>query len=161
MILVRHWPLKFGSSSRRWENFETNAEHCNCEQFSYQNLTMACTHTLCFSEIAELMAVKSKHGAGGEYSPDWKPKVCPARIDLSYPLSTSAGTSGARSTSTSSRRTCTAATCETGLENSTSEDGYSQESSPEVTAGCTSGPSRGSKTHTLLVDLETLVTANV
>ncbi|KZT43281.1 hypothetical protein SISSUDRAFT_997473 [Sistotremastrum suecicum HHB10207 ss-3] len=26
-------------------------------------------------EIAELMAVKSKHGAGGEYSPDWKPKV--------------------------------------------------------------------------------------
>ncbi|KIJ28575.1 hypothetical protein M422DRAFT_37322 [Sphaerobolus stellatus SS14] len=26
-------------------------------------------------EIAELMAVKSKHGAGGEYAPDWKPKV--------------------------------------------------------------------------------------
>lgn len=25
-------------------------------------------------EIAELMAVKSKHGAGGEYSPDWRPK---------------------------------------------------------------------------------------
>ncbi|KAF8581198.1 hypothetical protein K439DRAFT_1647953 [Ramaria rubella] len=25
-------------------------------------------------EIAELMAVKSKHGAGGEYSPDWKPR---------------------------------------------------------------------------------------
>ncbi|KAF8509661.1 hypothetical protein BU17DRAFT_77819 [Hysterangium stoloniferum] len=25
-------------------------------------------------EIAELMAVKSKHGAGGEYAPDWKPK---------------------------------------------------------------------------------------
>ncbi|KAG1850851.1 hypothetical protein DFJ58DRAFT_793310 [Suillus subalutaceus] len=24
-------------------------------------------------EIAELMAVKSKHGAGGEYSPDWGP----------------------------------------------------------------------------------------
>ncbi|KAG0700931.1 hypothetical protein DFH29DRAFT_929341 [Suillus ampliporus] len=24
-------------------------------------------------EIAELMAVKSKHGAGGEYSPDWRP----------------------------------------------------------------------------------------
>ncbi|KAM6501405.1 hypothetical protein JOM56_004419 [Amanita muscaria] len=24
-------------------------------------------------EIAELMAVKSKHGAGGEYSPDWQP----------------------------------------------------------------------------------------
>ncbi|KAF8478825.1 hypothetical protein JB92DRAFT_3133826 [Gautieria morchelliformis] len=29
-------------------------------------------------EIAELMAVKSKHGAGGEYSPDWKPKEQPA-----------------------------------------------------------------------------------
>ncbi|ETW77500.1 hypothetical protein HETIRDRAFT_421624 [Heterobasidion irregulare TC 32-1] len=26
-------------------------------------------------EIAELMAVKSKHGAGGEYSPDWRPKM--------------------------------------------------------------------------------------
>ncbi|KAA1474583.1 hypothetical protein DENSPDRAFT_841187 [Dentipellis sp. KUC8613] len=25
-------------------------------------------------EIAELMALKSKHGAGGEYSPDWRPK---------------------------------------------------------------------------------------
>ncbi|KAI0942825.1 hypothetical protein AcV7_002129 [Taiwanofungus camphoratus] len=25
-------------------------------------------------EIAELMAVKSKHGAGGEYTPDWRPK---------------------------------------------------------------------------------------
>ncbi|EED79345.1 predicted protein [Postia placenta Mad-698-R] len=24
-------------------------------------------------EIAELMALKSKHGAGGEYTPDWKP----------------------------------------------------------------------------------------
>ena len=28
-----------------------------------------------FSEIAELMSVKSKFGAGGEYVPDWKPKV--------------------------------------------------------------------------------------
>ncbi|KAH9996223.1 hypothetical protein BJV77DRAFT_1059446 [Russula vinacea] len=26
-------------------------------------------------EIAELMAVKAKHSAGGEYSPDWRPKV--------------------------------------------------------------------------------------
>ncbi|KAG2006785.1 hypothetical protein CC2G_014531 [Coprinopsis cinerea AmutBmut pab1-1] len=26
-------------------------------------------------EIAELMALKSKHGAGGEYSPDWRPKI--------------------------------------------------------------------------------------
>ncbi len=28
-----------------------------------------------YSEIAELMAVKAKHSAGGEYSPDWRPKV--------------------------------------------------------------------------------------
>ncbi|TDL27828.1 hypothetical protein BD410DRAFT_893997 [Rickenella mellea] len=28
-------------------------------------------------EIAELMAVKSKHGAGGEYNPDWKPQGPP------------------------------------------------------------------------------------
>ncbi|KAF5373442.1 hypothetical protein D9615_009420 [Tricholomella constricta] len=26
-------------------------------------------------EIAELMNMKSKHGAGGEYSPDWRPKI--------------------------------------------------------------------------------------
>ena len=26
-------------------------------------------------EIAELMALKSKHGAGGEYSPDWRPRL--------------------------------------------------------------------------------------
>jgi hypothetical protein len=33
------------------------------------------------SEIAELMAVKAKHSAGGEYSPDWRPKVItPIRI---------------------------------------------------------------------------------
>ncbi|PFH46250.1 hypothetical protein AMATHDRAFT_70257 [Amanita thiersii Skay4041] len=29
-------------------------------------------------EIAELMSVKSKHGAGGEYSPDWRPKAVEA-----------------------------------------------------------------------------------
>lgn len=28
-----------------------------------------------FREIAELMAVKAKHSVGGEYSPDWRPKV--------------------------------------------------------------------------------------
>lgn len=27
------------------------------------------------SEIAELMSVKSKHGAGGEFTPDWAPQV--------------------------------------------------------------------------------------
>ncbi|RDB17414.1 hypothetical protein Hypma_001969 [Hypsizygus marmoreus] len=26
-------------------------------------------------EIAELMNMKSKHGAGGEYSPDWRPQI--------------------------------------------------------------------------------------
>ncbi|GLB44454.1 hypothetical protein LshimejAT787_1700810 [Lyophyllum shimeji] len=26
-------------------------------------------------EIAELMQMKSKHGAGGEYSPDWRPRI--------------------------------------------------------------------------------------
>jgi hypothetical protein len=26
-------------------------------------------------EIAELMAVKSKHGAGGEYAPEWRPRL--------------------------------------------------------------------------------------
>ena len=43
---------------------------------------MAC-FVLGNSEIAELMAVKSKHGAGGEYTPDWMPKVrCPCPTSL-------------------------------------------------------------------------------
>ncbi|EPQ50823.1 hypothetical protein GLOTRDRAFT_141322 [Gloeophyllum trabeum ATCC 11539] len=29
-------------------------------------------------EIAELMSMKSKHGAGGEYSPDWRPREAEA-----------------------------------------------------------------------------------
>jgi hypothetical protein len=40
------------------------------------NICPVCALTACAnSEIAELMAVKSKHGAGGEYSPDWRPPV--------------------------------------------------------------------------------------
>ncbi len=39
---------------------------------SSEILTISCR----CSEIAELMSVKSKHGAGGEFAPDWKPKVC-------------------------------------------------------------------------------------
>jgi len=35
------------------------------------------------SEIAELMSVKSKHGAGGEYSPEWRPKVSPLWLPMS------------------------------------------------------------------------------
>lgn len=31
--------------------------------------------TIFSSEIAELMSVKSKHGAGGEYTPNWAPQV--------------------------------------------------------------------------------------
>ncbi|KAI0305118.1 hypothetical protein B0F90DRAFT_1701450 [Multifurca ochricompacta] len=31
-------------------------------------------------EIAELMAVKAKHSAGGEYSPDWRPKYLPEEL---------------------------------------------------------------------------------
>ncbi|KAI9509540.1 hypothetical protein F5148DRAFT_1282823 [Russula earlei] len=31
-------------------------------------------------EIAELMAVKAKHSAGGEYSPDWRPKFLPDEL---------------------------------------------------------------------------------
>ncbi|KAI0292874.1 hypothetical protein BC826DRAFT_403219 [Russula brevipes] len=31
-------------------------------------------------EIAELMAVKAKHSAGGEYSPDWRPKYLPDEL---------------------------------------------------------------------------------
>ncbi|KAI0786940.1 hypothetical protein C8Q75DRAFT_254313 [Abortiporus biennis] len=36
-------------------------------------------------EIAELMAVKSKHGAGGEYTPDWMPKREPTPPPASPP----------------------------------------------------------------------------
>ncbi|KAL4076486.1 hypothetical protein J3A83DRAFT_4492326 [Scleroderma citrinum] len=36
-------------------------------------------------EIAELMAVKSKHGAGGEYSPDWRPVEVPPPAPATTP----------------------------------------------------------------------------
>ncbi|EJD01918.1 uncharacterized protein FOMMEDRAFT_108953 [Fomitiporia mediterranea MF3/22] len=36
-------------------------------------------------EIAELMAVKSKHGAGGEYTPDWAPKPGPEALPAPLP----------------------------------------------------------------------------
>jgi len=39
-----------------------------------QSLRPTPSNAIC-SEIAELMAVKAKHSAGGEYSPDWRPKV--------------------------------------------------------------------------------------
>lgn len=32
------------------------------------------------------MAVKSKHGAGGEYSPDWRPSNLKVCVTLLYPL---------------------------------------------------------------------------
>ncbi|KAG5646880.1 hypothetical protein DXG03_001956 [Asterophora parasitica] len=32
-------------------------------------------------EISELMQLKSKHGAGGEYAPDWRPQPGPAQIE--------------------------------------------------------------------------------
>ena len=35
------------------------------------------------SEIAELMAVKSKFGGGGEFNPEWMPKVRPPTPFLS------------------------------------------------------------------------------
>ncbi|KAI0062511.1 hypothetical protein BV25DRAFT_1870279 [Artomyces pyxidatus] len=36
-------------------------------------------------EIAELMAVKAKHSAGGEYSPDWRPKQLPLPLEAPLP----------------------------------------------------------------------------
>lgn len=36
-------------------------------------------------EIAELMAVKAKHSAGGEYSPDWRPNYLPEELMPSTP----------------------------------------------------------------------------
>ncbi|KAI0258583.1 hypothetical protein BC834DRAFT_64579 [Gloeopeniophorella convolvens] len=38
-------------------------------------------------EIAELMAVKAKHSAGGEYSPDWRPKYLPEELMPPAPAS--------------------------------------------------------------------------
>ncbi|PAV18234.1 hypothetical protein PNOK_0672000 [Pyrrhoderma noxium] len=36
-------------------------------------------------EIAELMSVKSKHGAGGEYTPDWRPPPNPNELPAPPP----------------------------------------------------------------------------
>jgi hypothetical protein len=79
MILVKHSPAKFASSSRKLESYEMNGVRYNSTvptNFSlYSTPSNHITPLLIPSEIAELMAVKAKHSAGGEYSPDWRPKV--------------------------------------------------------------------------------------
>ena len=60
--------MKSGSSETREGPF--NSEPNTSGPCSNEDLT-----TAPFSEIAELMSVKSKHGAGGEYTPEWAPKV--------------------------------------------------------------------------------------
>ena len=37
----------------------------------------------CFSEIAELMAVRTKFGPTGEFQPEWRP---PVRLSLHFAL---------------------------------------------------------------------------
>lgn len=88
MTLAKHSLAKSVSSSRKSESYEMSDVHCN-SKFLLQNPPHhTTTYTLksklpilmlffpiASSEIAELMAVKAKHSAGGEYSPDWRPKV--------------------------------------------------------------------------------------
>jgi hypothetical protein len=79
MILVKHSQAKFASSSRKSESYEMSGVRYNSTfpiKFSLYSTPFNHTSPLPVrSEIAELMAVKAKHSAGGEYSPDWRPKV--------------------------------------------------------------------------------------
>ena len=91
MISARRSRAKCVSSLQRWASFEMSVDNFNCAPFfslafavfqstlfvalSVIDLTLVHENKHTNSEIAELMAVKSKHGAGGEYSPNWTPPV--------------------------------------------------------------------------------------
>ena len=59
----------------RSENFGTREEPFNSEPNTSELRSNWNLNTMPFSEIAELMSVKSKHGAGGEFTPNWAPQV--------------------------------------------------------------------------------------
>jgi hypothetical protein len=63
---------RFVSCSLKSASSEMSGGPCN--SVSLHPLVKFCVD-LFLSEIAELMSVKSKHGAGGEYAPEWRPKV--------------------------------------------------------------------------------------
>lgn len=50
-----------------------NDGNCSSASFSVFDIGWCSGHVSSDSEIAELMAVKSKHG--GDFAPEWRPKV--------------------------------------------------------------------------------------
>jgi hypothetical protein len=90
MTLARLSQERFGSSSLRLENSVTRDGLFNSKlQYQHTHIHPSihwCIFVTFLSEIAELMSVKSKHGAGGEYAPEWRPKVHNDSLILIYPL---------------------------------------------------------------------------
>lgn len=72
-ISQKHLPARSGSFWMRSESSGTRGEPSNSGS-SVSGPRSNGELTVTFpSEIAELMSVKSKHGAGGEFTPDWAP----------------------------------------------------------------------------------------
>lgn len=68
-------PARFGSFWMRLESSETKGGPFSSELNTSGLRSNRDLNTMLSSEIAELMSVKSKHGAGGEFTPNWAPQV--------------------------------------------------------------------------------------
>jgi len=75
MISLKLLLARFGSFWTRLESLEMREGLSNSEPNTSRPHSNGDLTTTFFSEIAELMSVKSKHGAGGEFTADWAPKV--------------------------------------------------------------------------------------
>jgi hypothetical protein len=126
------------------------------------------------SEISELMSVKSKHGAGGEYAPDWQPRV--SNISLSapcdphhgalpcspFPCLTERGTAPSSAPSPYDRtapRTCTSRMARRAQARRTQREGRRQASSLCSTCSCPSPAHRGPETPARMGSVEAYVSA--
>ena len=75
MISLKLLLARSGSFWTRLENSGTREGLSNSEPSTSGPHSNGDLTTTLFSEIAELMSVKSKHGAGGEFTPGWTPNV--------------------------------------------------------------------------------------
>jgi hypothetical protein len=75
MISLKLLPVRFGSFWMRLESSGTKGGLFSSESSASGLRSNGDLTTAFSSEIAELMSVKSKHGAGGEFTPNWAPQV--------------------------------------------------------------------------------------
>ena len=70
MTSAELWRLKYVCCLEKLEEFVKRDGHCNSAIIpSFHRFLF--TDSFFFSEIGELLCMKSKYGPGGEFEPDW------------------------------------------------------------------------------------------